>query len=62
MSPSPLYNGTTLLLRQVYGANYVIAVSFKNYVKIGMASSPSHFKHYNGNILRPVLLLGLKWF
>jgi len=27
-----------------------------------MASSPSHFKHCNGSMLRPVLLLGLKWF
>jgi hypothetical protein len=60
VSPSPLYNGTTLLLRQAYGANYITAELFKNDVKTGMASSPSHFKHYNGNELRPVLLFGLK--
>jgi hypothetical protein len=55
-----LYNGTTLLLRQAYGASYITAELFKNDVKTGMASSPSHFKHYKGNELRPVLLFGLK--
>jgi hypothetical protein len=40
--------------------NYKTAELFKNYVNTGIAASPSHFKHYNGNKLRPVLLFGLK--
>jgi hypothetical protein len=49
-------------LRHGWGASYVIAVSLRKSVKVGMASVPSHFKHYSGNILRPVLLLALKCF
>jgi hypothetical protein len=44
-----LYNGTTLLLRQDWGASYLIAVSFKNYVSSGTTSLPNHFKHCNGS-------------
>jgi hypothetical protein len=62
LSPSPLYNGTTLLLRHACGANYVMAVVLIKSVRIGTASVPNHFKHYKGSTLRPVLLLALKCF
>jgi hypothetical protein len=57
ISPSPLYNGTTLLALHEVGANCSMADLFRKSVTVGSTFYPSHLIHYVGMLLSPVLLL-----
>ena len=60
-SPLPLYNGTTFVFLQLYGANCTMALSFKNSHIPSTPARPMCFNICRGRGLRPDDLLALKW-
>ena len=58
-SPFPLYNGTTLAVRQEVGGAYLIALSLRNDARLWIPFGPRNLSSCGGNLLRPLLLVAL---